>query len=280
MKDQVAALCLLRAGCSEGLTATTFKTDIKPLLGYRMGPGELRQAEQEARALLQARGMVVRAPRSRSRLGLSEAGRREAAVVLGLKAWPTKDPSWARLVVAALAGRALGLTAMEFGKLTRIEALRREILRRLCGRESLPARLAPADIRQASEAVGAVRNDKVEVQRRLALRGAEELRLTPATDDTAAFADEVLRIARKLRTGRVGRDLVFVNHVWRAFLAAHPESKLDLPRFKDRLRDAWRARKMPLAIANVLDPQLFSDVLESRIDDGRQEWHVIDLAAA
>jgi hypothetical protein len=125
-----------------------------------------------------------------------------------------------------------------------------------------------------------VRNDKSELQRRLALRGADGLRLAPAADDTATFADEVLRIARELETGRVGRDLVFVNHVWRAFLAAHPDSDLDLPRFKDRLREAWRARKMPLAIANVLDPRLFADVLESRIDDGRQEWHVIDLAAA
>jgi hypothetical protein len=169
---------------------------------------------------------------------------------------------------------------MEFRKLTRVEALRREILRRLCGRDSVPARLAPSDIRQASEGIGSVRNDKFELQRRLVLRGLEGLRLTPAPDDTAVFADEVLRIARELETGRIGRDLVLVNHVWRAFLAVHPESNLDLPRFKDRLRDAWRARKMPLAIANVLDPRLFSDVLESRIDDGRQEWHVIDLAAA
>jgi hypothetical protein len=280
MKDQVAALCLLRAGCSDGLTATTFKTDIKPLLAYRMGPGELRQAEKDARALLEARGMVLRPPRSRTRLELSETGRGEAADLIGLKSWPAKDPSWAKLVFGALAARGLGLTTMEYGKLTRVEALRREILRRLCGRQSLPTRLAATDIRQASEAVGSLRNDKSELQRRLALRGAKALRLARMLDDTGAFADEVLRIARELETGRVGRDLVFVNHVWRAFLTAHPESNLDLPRFKDRLREAWRARKMPLAIANVLDPQLFSDVLESRIDDGRQEWHVIDLAAA
>src|SRR5215475_1926150 len=103
MKDQVAALCLLRAGCSEGLTATTFQTDIKPLLVYRMSPGELRHAEKEARALLNGRGMVLRPPRARSRLELSDSGRREAAKMLGLKSWPTKETSWAKLVFAALA---------------------------------------------------------------------------------------------------------------------------------------------------------------------------------
>ena len=280
MKDEAVALCLLRAGCADGLSTTTFKEDIKVLLAFRMGPGELRAVEQESRDLLAARGLVVKPPRARTKFILSNLGRQEAARILGLKAWPTKDPSWAKLVLSALAGRALGLSAMDFGKLTKVESLRREILRRLCGIEPAEGRLSRDNVQKASEAVEATGNDKPELQRRLFSRGAAGLKIAPPAEDISGFAREVLRLARELRTGRVGRDLVFVNHVWKAYAKAHPESDLDLVTFKERLREAWKARKMPLAIANVLEPKWFGDVAESRIDDGRQEWHVIDLAAA
>ena len=242
-----------------------------------MSPGELRDAEANAQIRLTAQGLVAKPPKARSRLELTSKGKKAAAGLLGLKAWPAKDPSWAKLVVIALAGRALGLTAMDTEKLTRVDALRREILRRFAQKEVGSRRLVADEVRLASESVGAVCNDKIDLQRRLALRGAEVLALP---DDVAAFAGEVLRLARQLRTGRVGRDLVFVNHAWKAYAQAHPEDQLNLDAFKERLREAWRARQMPLAIANVLEPKWLSDVMESRIDDGRQEWHVIDLAAA
>src|SRR5580704_12120669 len=99
MKDRVLALCLLRAGCSEGLSPTTFATDIKPLLAYRMAPGEVRQAEKEARDHLVKWGFLIKPRRARTKLVLSDVGRREAARVVGRKAWPSRDPSWAKLVL-------------------------------------------------------------------------------------------------------------------------------------------------------------------------------------
>jgi len=280
MKDGLLALCLLRAGCADGLSPSTFAADIKPLLAYRMAPGEMRLAEKEARDLLAKWGFLVRPPKARTKLVLSDSGRREAARLINRKAWPAKEPTWAKLVATALAGRALGLSEMEMGKLTTVEALRREILKRIRGIRSASTRLSSDEVRQASEAIGAVRNDKAELQRRLVLRAAQDLNIEPAEEDVAKFASEVLRLARGLKTGRVGRDLVFVNHVWKAYAKAHPESDINLSSFKDRLREAWKAERMPLAIANVLEPQWYRDVAESRINDGRQEWHAIDLAAA
>jgi hypothetical protein len=277
MRDDVVALCLLRSGSAGGLSSSTFKDQVKPLLAIRLAPGELREAERAARQWLNSQGLVAKPKGARSRLSLTKTGRIEAARLLGIKAWPTKDPSWAKLARPALAGRALGLTMMEFGALKTVEALRQEIVRRLLGREPGRARLSAEEKSAALAAIGAVKGDRSELERRLAARGAATLKV-PA--DIDGFADEVLRLARAQRSGRIGRDLVLINHVWKAYCAAHPDAHLELAAFKERLRLAWRAHRMPLAIANVLDPKLFADVRESRIDDGRQEWHVIDLEAA
>jgi hypothetical protein len=274
-------LCLLRAGSAGGLSASTFKDDLRPLLAIGLSSAELREAERAAGPWLSSQGLVAKPKGARSRLSLTKAGRAEAARVLGIKAWPTKDPSWARLARPALAGRALGLSMMEFSALKNVEALRQEIMRRLLGREPSRARLSAEETSAALAAVGAVKGDRSELERRLAARAAATLKVfPPECNEIGGFADEVLRLARAQRSGRVGRDLVLINHVWKAYCAAHPQTQLDLASFKERLREAWRAHRMPLAIANVLDPKLFADVRESRIDDGRQEWHVIDIKAA
>jgi hypothetical protein len=281
MRDDVVVLCLLRAGSADGLSASTFKVDLRPLLAIGLSPVELREAEKSAGQWLISQDLVVRPKGARSRLSLTKTGRAEAARLLGIKAWPTEDPSWAKLAKPALAGRALGLSTMEYSALKSVESLRQEIVRRLLGREPKRARLSAEDKSAALAAVGAVKGDRSELERRLAARGAAKLKVrVPDSEEIVDFADEVLRLARAQRSGRVGRDLVLINHVWKAYCAAHPQAQLDLGTFKERLREAWRAHRMPLAIANVLDPKFFADVRESRINDGRQEWHVIDLQAA
>lgn len=212
---------------------------------------------------------------------LTEAGRKLAASILGLKEWPSKAPVWKKLVQSVLATRALQIATSDVDKLGRVDFIRRAILRQFAGETIQSASLSQEQRARAATVIGATRGDKSELIRRLAQRGAATLELelaSPRQLNVDQFASEVLRVARSMTKGRLGRDLVFVNHVWKAFEKAHPDSDLDLPKFKERLREAWVARKMPLAIANVLEPQWQRDVVESRIEHGRYRWDVIDLA--
>ena len=152
MRDDVVALCLLRAGSADGLSASTFKHDLRPLLAIGLSPAELREAERAAGQRLSSQGLVAKPKGARSRLSLTKTGRAEAARLLGIKAWPTEDPSWAKLARPALAGRALGLSMMEFSALKSVEALRQEIVRRLLGRESGTS-ATPAPIEVVDEPV-------------------------------------------------------------------------------------------------------------------------------
>jgi len=279
MKNPALALCLLRAGCHGELMPTTFKADVAPLLAHHLSPAEVRKAEKESFDTLRSSGLAERPPRARSRLVLTEAGRQHAAPVLGLKEWP-KAPVWKKLVQPVLAARALQISTSDVEKLGKVDFIRREILRQFTG-ETVQSAASQAQRARAAAAIGATRGDKAELIRRLAQRGAATLELELASRqqlNVDQFASEVLRVARSMKKGRLGRDLVFVNHVWKAFEKAHPDTDLDLPKFKERLREAWAARKMPLAIANVLEPQWQRDVAESRIEHGRYRWDVIDLA--
>lgn len=95
----------------------------------------------------------------------------------------------------------------------------------------------------------------------------------------AQFASSVLASAQNVpQEGRVGRDLVLINAVYRQY-QADGGTPMSLDEFKAKLKEAWDAEAMPLAIANVLDPKMFDDVRESSIRDGRQEWQVIDLSS-
>ncbi len=284
MRNTALALSLLRAGCKGELTTTAFKLDVAPLLAHVASPGELRKAEQHAREALVNAGWAKRPPRARSRLSLTALGRAQTASILGLGKWSAKLPTWGKLVRPALIARALDLQPVNLSTLNSVEFLRREILRQLCGERGRVTRLSPDQRARAAAAVGAIRGDKMDLELKLMERGAATLNVAEPHDaNLEDFATEVLRVARNMPIGkgRIGPSLVFVNHAWKAFRKAHPESRIDLPEFKERLRDAWLAEKMPLAIGNILEPQWKRDVVESRIDDPRGHyWNMIDLSAA
>src|SRR5262249_44577032 len=144
MSNPSLALCLLRAGCEGDLTATTFRSDIKPLLADTASPAELRRAERDAREVLAAGGWAKRPAGARSRLALTETGRKEAARLLGLASWPNKPASWGELVRPVLVARALQVRPADAGKLKSVDFIRREILRQFGGESVGVRKLSPA----------------------------------------------------------------------------------------------------------------------------------------
>src|SRR5262249_1406693 len=155
MKESALALCLLRAGCDGELTATTFKADVAPLLAHHLSLAELRLAEREARDTLKSSAWAERPARARSRLALTEAGRREAASVLELKGWPSGAPVWNKLVRPMLAARALQVAPADVGKLGSVDFIRREILRQFLSETVRLKKLSPTHRARAAASIGA-----------------------------------------------------------------------------------------------------------------------------
>lgn len=90
------------------------------------------------------------------------------------------------------------------------------------------------------------------------------------------FGEQVQAIAMETPTGRIGRSLVYINHVWQH--AAAKGWALGLDEFKARLRQAALDGEITLMVSNTFEPERKADMLASRIDDGFRRWELVNLS--
>lgn len=308
LQSAVTRFCLLRAGCADDLVKTPFTKDVAPAFAHRMSAAELNEAYAGARKALLQDGLVALRPKKRQALTLTPAGRIEAAKALALPEWP-EDARWRAFVVPRLVVLALGkLDENTLAATANADGLRKEILRVRLGESVKTKTVNDAASLRASAAVGTVQKDIKAIRKALLQRAAEAIAFgsanwpgapetapvpvrppvlatpTPpfvqaAAPDLDEFARVVKEVAKETPTGRIGLDLVFINHVWKHLSRTHPEWRLTLDAFKARLREAALAGRIKLIISNILEDELIEDMLESRIDDGYRRWELVDLAA-
>ncbi|RKG81184.1 hypothetical protein D7W79_05985 [Corallococcus exercitus] len=82
-----------------------------------------------------------------------------------------------------------------------------------------------------------------------------------APHDPAAFAKNVLRVARALPSGRFGDDKVFISHVWKAMQPSWASREA----FDSALLEANRKRHLTLTRADLVSVMNPADVAESEV---------------
>jgi predicted transcriptional regulator len=100
----------------------------------------------------------------------------------------------------------------------------------------------------------------------------------PAAElDLVTFAAQVIEAAQRTETGRFGKDLVFINHVWRQFEREHKPEGMDLEAFKRHLAEANQGRFLSLAPAGGARKRERKDVEESEARRGADTFHLVRL---
>src|SRR5262245_45805522 len=159
LQPAVTAFCLLRAGCTEGLTKATFDADVSPAFAHRMSNGELKAAYEAARSILTRSNLAHLQPRTRVALGLTEEGRSKACAIIGLPTWPNGG-TWAKLIGPRLIGGLVGKkTAQSVEELLSAIGLRRAILAFKEGKTPKTKKLSEEAQRRAAAYVGSRSRD-------------------------------------------------------------------------------------------------------------------------
>jgi hypothetical protein len=95
------------------------------------------------------------------------------------------------------------------------------------------------------------------------------------SDSLESFVQRVHRAARASETGRFGERLVFISHVWRELKRVGDTCEL-IP-FKERLAEAYRARHVRLAKADMPQTLRPVDVADSKIRDRDVDLVFVEL---
>lgn len=290
LQPAVTIFCLLRAGCVGGLTKKAFDADVAPAFSHQLSASELRTAYEAARKNLAAVGLVTRLPRKRLALGLTPKGSQRAASVIDIARWPS-DATWAKAVRPRVEALFLGGRARHLKELSSADGLRRAILKFKYGKTPTAKRLSVEMQDRAAAAVGARLRDIRAVRKAVLQRVAEQLSShppkwlidttepTPPSISLSEFSTVVRQMASETTTGRIGPFLVFISHVYDTLQQRHPEWGMSITEFKERLKEAALAGLVPLAVANVMEPEWMPDLRRSRIDDGVRRWDVVKLVA-
>jgi hypothetical protein len=100
----------------------------------------------------------------------------------------------------------------------------------------------------------------------------------PAAElELVTFAAQVIEAAQRTETGRFGKDLVFINHVWRKFEREHKTEGMDLEDFKRHLAEASQERFLSLAPAGGARKRERKDVEESETRHLSETFHLVRL---
>ena len=81
----------------------------------------------------------------------------------------------------------------------------------------------------------------------------------------AEFGAYVLAIAGECQSGKIGTQLVFINHVWAEVARRHPKWAMCLEEFKIRLSDACKGGHIELMPGNIMEARLLADQRASKI---------------
>ncbi|GMU01181.1 hypothetical protein KH5H1_53010 [Corallococcus caeni] len=93
----------------------------------------------------------------------------------------------------------------------------------------------------------------------------------PTPSDPMAFANNVLRVARALPTGRFGDDKVFISHVWKAMQPGWTRRE----DFDSALLEANRKRHLTLTRADLVSVMNPADVAESEVRFHGATFHFV-----
>jgi hypothetical protein len=92
-----------------------------------------------------------------------------------------------------------------------------------------------------------------------------------------SFAAQVLEAGQRTKTGRFGKDRIFISHVWRTFEREQQPKNMDLDSFKQRLLEANRERCLDLVCADMAPMLDQADVKESEINYLSATFHFLCL---
>jgi len=210
-----------------------------------------------------------------SRLGRAE-GMRAVLVQKHLGLEPSRPQSLAQ-IRDLLCWRQLGVETDKPFTLAAVQAV-------LLGRSLEATRevTAPQALQQiAARSVGARRTD-TESLRLAALRawtfpsgegGPQAPAPVSPEEPLRAFAEQVVRAARSVTTGRFGDDRVFISHVWRALQGLG----LDEQAFKRRLVEANQRRLLSLSRADMVELMDPAELSASEVRHLGATFHFIAL---
>lgn len=92
--------------------------------------------------------------------------------------------------------------------------------------------------------------------------------------DLKLFAQKVINVAKRCKTGWFGDKKIFISHVWRAF---NQQIEIPIDDFKDLLVKANHQGLITLARADLVDAMDPNDVMESRTNYLNGVFNFIDL---
>jgi hypothetical protein len=240
------------------------------------GADDAKRLATESVARLRKRGMI-----EGRKLGISEAGKREALEALGVSRLPESQTAlqWAKKVLLLRSieveptQAALNTAGMSDVLAARILARRHKLDRKV---ETSPSKVLAVLARRAlgiEETATFKIQDVFPAVFLTADSKPESLRL--AERDLRDFASIVTDAARSSATGR-WHGAVFISHVWET-LRARGDVGISFDKFKRRLIEAHQSDLVELSRADLVDAMPAGDVTASETIHSGARFHFVRL---